>query len=120
MLGLEITRNGKKTIVAGGEAIASLSAVVAVYGKLDERTNHVAPPFGNLTVLGVKEAVGDDPQKMITWDDTKDLKPGDEIVIRFVEIDKPTKPSEVSEIDSDANEEYEEYEEGENPNITEP
>lgn len=99
MHGLEITRNGKKTIVAGGESIISLSAVMAIYGKLGDNTKLEAPPFGNLTVLGFTEATGDNKQMSISWNDKKDLKPGDEITIRFIEIEKPSKPSEVTKIE---------------------
>jgi hypothetical protein len=104
MHGLEITRNGRRTIVAGGDAIISLSAVMAVYGKLGQNTQNEAPPFGNLTVLGVAAAEGDNKQKMITWNEKRDLKLGDEITIRFIEIKKPSKPSEVTEIAPDENE----------------
>ena len=104
MHGLEITRNGKRTIVSGGDAVISLSAVIAVYGKLGENTQNEAPPFGNLTVLGVSEAEGDKRQRMITWNEKRDLKPGDEITIRFIEIDKPSKPSEVTEVEPDESE----------------
>jgi hypothetical protein len=104
MHGLEITRNGKRTIIAGGQNMISLNAVIAVYGKLGEETQNDAPPFGNVTVMGVSEATNQNKQKMITWNDKKDMKPGDEIIIRFIEIDEATKPSEIAEIESDEDE----------------
>lgn len=77
---------------------------MAVYGKLGEKAQNEALPFGNHSVLGVSTAEGDNKQKMITWNEKKDLKLGDEITIRFIEIQKPSTPSEVTEIEPDENE----------------
>ncbi len=104
MHGLEITLNGKRTIVAGGPRMISLNAVVAAYGQLSDETKNGASPFGGLSVMGVAEATSHEKQKMITWNNEEDLKPGDEIVIRFIEIDEPTKPTEVSEIEAEQDE----------------
>jgi hypothetical protein len=104
MTGLEINRNGKKVIIAGGHHIISLSAVIAVYGKLGDEDPNEAAPFGNLTVLGVSEKSNKNKQEMITWNQKKDLVLGDEIHIRFIQIDSPTKPSEIQEVTSDEQE----------------
>jgi hypothetical protein len=98
MIGLEITRNGKKAIIAGGQNVISLSAVVAVFGRLGDLAQSEAEPFGNLTVFGVSDKQEGNKQEMITWNQKKHFSLGDEILIRFVEIDSPSKPSEIQEV----------------------
>jgi hypothetical protein len=98
MIGFEITRNGKKEVIAGGHYVISLNAVIALYGKLGDGAQNGAEPFGNLTVLGVSEKPEGNNLEMITWNQKKGLELGDEIHIRLIQIDSPTKPSEIHEI----------------------
>lgn len=104
MHGLEIIRNGKRTIVAGGDAVISLSAVISVYGHLGDHVQNDASPFGHISVLGASEAGPDGKQTALTWDAKQSLRPGDEILIRFVEIGKPSKPSEIHKFEAEPDE----------------
>ncbi len=99
MIGLEISCNGKRVIVAGGDRVFSVSSVVNVLGKLGENIKKDFEPFGNLTVLGISEPHGKKPQQMITWNHKTDLSVGDEIKIRIVEIEKPTKATDIQDIE---------------------
>ncbi len=100
MIGLEITHNGKKAVVAGGDTLLSLSAVIAAYG-LEKKTSGSVDPFGCLSVFGISEASEKQPQQMLTWLDDFDLTVGDEITIRFIEVSRVQRPKKAVNIPED-------------------
>ncbi len=98
MIGFEIIRNGKKALVAGGESLLSLSAVIAAYGKLGVNASSSADPFGNLTVLGVSKVSEQNAQQVLTWEDDVPLAVGDVITVRFIQVDHVSAPRKVEDV----------------------
>src|SRR6266478_2677532 len=97
MIALEISRNGKRVCVAGGEDLAVLTANLTAVGKLGRKTVRArlngAREGIHLTVHAFTARPSADKDAILRWKPAVPLRVGDAILVTILEtrtVDRPT------------------------------
>src|SRR5215467_9356044 len=97
MIAMEVIKNGKKLCLAGTEDLAVLAASFSAGGRLGRDTFEFAgetnPPQMRLRVGGIASRKGQSDTH-VDWVGQMEIKPGDVVTLKFVEVDKADTPVE--------------------------
>ena len=97
MLAMEVIKNGKKVCVAGAEDLGVLAASFSAGGPLGRDTwefaGEASEPQMRLRVGGITSRKGQ-PDRHVDWIGQMELKVGDVVTLKFVEVDKADVPVE--------------------------
>ncbi|MBZ0166139.1 MAG: hypothetical protein K8I00_04970 [Candidatus Omnitrophica bacterium] len=88
MIALEITLNGKKLVVAGTDDLCVLGAMVSCsLLRKKANPNHEKDEVYNLCVSGLTAKTNKADDEHLDWINFLDLKTGDEIKVKIIELD---------------------------------
>jgi len=97
MLAMEVIKNGKRLCVAGAEDLGILAASFSAGGSLGRDTwqfaGETAKPQMRLRVGGITSRKGE-ADKHLDWVGQMEIKAGDVVTLKFVEVDKADSPVE--------------------------
>src|SRR5262252_4209885 len=97
MIAMEVIKNGKKLCVAGAEDLGVLAASFSAGGPLGPKSwefaGEVSKPQMRLHVGGITSRKGE-ADRHLDWLGQLDLKDGDVVTLKFVEVDKADAPVE--------------------------
>ena len=97
MLGMEVVKNGRKVCVAGADDLGVLTANFSAGGLLGPKTwdftEKKAKPHMHLHVGGLTSRRGASDDH-VDWIGHMEIQIGDEVTLKFVEIDKADSPAE--------------------------
>jgi len=97
MLAMEVIKNGKRLCVAGAQDLGVLAASFSAGGALGrdawDFTGQMAKPQMRLHVGGITSRKGG-PDRHLDWIGQMELKVGDVVTLKFVEVDVADSPVE--------------------------
>jgi len=97
MIAMEVIKNGKKLCLAGAEDLGVLAASFSAGGRLGRDTyefaGEVTQPQMRLHVGGITSRKGQSDTHL-DWIGQLEIKPGDVVTLKFVEVDKADAPVE--------------------------
>jgi hypothetical protein len=97
MIAMEVIKNGKKLCLAGAEDLGVLAASFSAGGRLGRDTwefaGEVTPPQMRLHVGGIASRKGQSDTHL-DWIGQLEIKAGDVVTLKFVEVDKADAPVE--------------------------
>jgi len=97
MIAMEVIKNGKKLCLAGTEDLAVLAASFSAGGRLGRDTwefaGETTPPQMRLRVGGIASRKGQSDTH-VDWVGQMEIKAGDVVTLKFVEVDKADAPVE--------------------------
>jgi hypothetical protein len=97
MIAMEVIKNGKKLCLAGAEDLGVLAASFSAGGRLGRNTwefaGEVTQPQMRLHVGGIASRKGQSDTH-VDWIGQLEIKPGDVVTLKFVEVDKADAPVE--------------------------
>src|SRR5262245_53693597 len=97
MIAMEVIKNGKRLCLAGAEDLGVLAASFSAGGRLGRDNWEIAgrrnPPQMRLHVAGISSRKRE-PYTHVDWVGQMEIKPGDVVTLKFVEVDKADAPVE--------------------------
>jgi hypothetical protein len=97
MIAMEVIKNGKRLCLAGAEDLGVLAATFSAGGPLGPKSwefaGEVTKPQMRLRVGGITSRKGE-ADNYVDWIGQMEIKVGDVVTLKFVEVDKADSPDE--------------------------